>query len=164
METSRKNLKSMSLLVLVLAALALARNIMAVVSTGFKVDNIPEGMTEAFVKATMIGAFIGSIILLIPQIYVGIKGLKIANNPEISSKGCIIVAKVLLVLAIIATVFSVADLAKAADKIDAKSDVPPPRYLLASVNVTFTVSPTGYASSIDEILSRYISSSIWTLT
>ena len=130
METSRKNLKSMSLLVLVLAALALARNIMAVVSTGFKVDNIPEGMTEAFVKATMIGAFIGSIILLIPQIYVGIKGLKIANNPEISSKGCIIVAKVLLVLAIIATVFSVADLAKAADKIDA---------ILALVNVVLDI-------------------------
>ena len=130
METSRKNLKSMSLLILFLAALSLTRNIIDAVSTGFKADNVPNGMTETAVMIATIVAFVVSLVLLIPQIYVGVKGVKVANNPETSSKGYIIWAKILFVFAIIATVFSVVDLVNAADKLNS---------VLALVNVILDV-------------------------
>ena len=115
METSRKNLRLMSLLLLVLSAISLIRVIVSAAISGFKVEYLPEGVTEDVVKGVFIVIFGFSILLLIPQVYIAIKGLKVANNPD-SSKGYIIWAKVLLVLSIIAVLSSVANIAQSTDK------------------------------------------------
>ena len=49
---------------------------------------------------TKIILFVVSLVLLLPQIYIGVKGMRIAKNPN-SSKGHIIWAIILLVIAVL---------------------------------------------------------------
>lgn len=115
METARKKLKLTSIVLLILSALSLVRIIVNAVITGLKVEDVPQGTTESIVQTIMIIAVVFSVLLLIPQVYIGIKGLKVANKPD-SSKGYITVAKVFLVLSVIAVITSVASIANSTDK------------------------------------------------
>ena len=101
MEQSRKNLKIMSIAMLVLAILSLAR-VALELSFGINADAI-EGATKELMFAAVIVLAVISVILTLPQIYIGLKGLRVAKNPD-DSKGHIVWSTILLVISIIAVV------------------------------------------------------------
>lgn len=110
MENSRKNLKFMSIAMLILAALSFARILLDLIFTDFTQAALTvEGFSQEFVTAGIIIVAVISFILLLPQIYIGIKGLRVAKNPD-SSRGHIVWAVVLLIFAIIALVSGVIDM------------------------------------------------------
>ena len=79
MENSKKNLKIMSICILICTAITLVRLVLELVYAGVK------GQFEAskgIVLASLIITFVIAFIILLPQIYVGLKGLKIAKNPN----------------------------------------------------------------------------------
>ena len=109
MENSKKNLKIMSICILICTAITLVRLVLELVYAGVK------GQFEAskgIVLASLIITFVIAFIILLPQIYVGLKGLKIAKNPD-GSKTHITCAIVLLVISICFVVFAIVDLIKA---------------------------------------------------
>lgn len=112
MDKDRKELKSFSILILVLVALTLIRAIVSACVNGFQVNEVPAGTTKELVQTAAIIAFVVSLLLLIPQIYVGVKGIKIANGAA-SGKAHLVWALILAVLAAIATISAISNLTKA---------------------------------------------------
>lgn len=98
MEQSRKHLKITSVVVLIFATLTLL-NLAANIWLGGDFNNsvIPDGAPENILQITKVFLLTFSGLLLLPQIYVGMKGLCIAKNP-VSSKGHIVWATILFVL------------------------------------------------------------------
>ena len=93
MEQSRKQLKIYSIVVLIFVGVSILNLL-----SGFIALNgatIPEDAPENILTITKIILSVIMAVILLPQIYVGVKGLKIASNPD-SSKLHIIVAAVLL--------------------------------------------------------------------
>lgn len=114
MEKSGKNLKNMSIAVLVLAGISLVRLIVTFIVTQLHIEEYllveaTEDVTEEEFKIGLIVILVLGLICLIPQIYVGFKGLKMAKNPD-SSKAHIVWAIILLVLSIIAIISPVLDI------------------------------------------------------
>jgi uncharacterized membrane protein YhaH (DUF805 family) len=86
---------------------------------GFEVDPAQVGASHEIVVVAMIITFVISLILLLPQLYVGVKGMKIAKNPT-SSKGHIVWAVILLIFSafgIISTVSSIAEQINVVDNV-----------------------------------------------
>jgi hypothetical protein len=86
---------------------------------GFEADPTQVGVSHEIIVATMIVMFVVGLILLLPQLYVGVKGMKIAKNPT-SSKGHIVWAVILLVFSafgIISTVTSIAEQINVVDNV-----------------------------------------------
>ena len=106
MEQSRKHLKINSIIVLILTLSSIFSIASAVI--GLKNATIPEGAPANIVQITQIFLVVLSCILLFPQIYIGFKGLKVANNPD-SSKGHIVWGIILLVAAAINLVSVIVD-------------------------------------------------------
>ena len=81
MEKNRKELKSFSFLVLVLVAMELIRAIITLCITGVpNASEIPGGATENLARVAYIITFVLVFIVAIPEIYIGIKGIKIAKR------------------------------------------------------------------------------------
>lgn len=104
MEETRKYLKTSSFVVLALAVLSLL-NILFEVFFGElngELNNatIPEGAPDNIVLIAQIFILSVSLLLLLPQFYIGIKGLKIAKKPD-SSKGHIVWGIILIVFTVI---------------------------------------------------------------
>ena len=111
MNNSRRHLKEASFLVLLFTAFSLIRMLIQFFVVGFDIDPEQVGASHEFVMVVMIVMFVISMILLLPQLYVGVKGMKIAKNPA-STKGHIVWAVILLVFSafsIISTVSSIAE-------------------------------------------------------
>lgn len=99
MEKNRKELKSFSFLVLVLVAMELIRAIITLCITGIpNASEIPGGATENMARVAYIITFVLVFIVAIPEIYIGIKGIKIANGAK-SGKAHIIWAVILAIFA-----------------------------------------------------------------
>ena len=100
MEQARKNLKTSSIIVLVLAGLSLINILFELFfgefSKALSGVTIPEGAPENIVLIAQIFVLAVSLLILLPQVYIGIKGLKIAKKPD-SSRGHIIWGIILLV-------------------------------------------------------------------
>ena len=109
MEKTKKNLKITSVVLLIMAGFSLL-NILAELCFG-EINNaaIPEGAPGNILLITKIILLAISSLLLWPQIYISIKGIKIAKNPN-ASKRHIFWATVLLVLSVIALISPVVDL------------------------------------------------------
>jgi hypothetical protein len=89
------------------------------VFVGFEADPTQVGVSHEIIVVTMIVMFVVGLILLLPQLYVGVKGMKIAKNPT-SSKGHIVWAVILLIFSafgIIATVSSIAEQVNVVDNV-----------------------------------------------
>lgn len=113
MDKNRKELKSFSIVILAFVALDLIKIIISLFVKGLPLPNeIPEGMSKDIVQITTIIIFVVSLIILIPQIYVGVKGLMIANGAK-SGNAHIIWAIILVVLSAIATISGIVDITKA---------------------------------------------------
>ena len=115
MEKTRKQLKEYSIVILVFVAITLVRAIVSACVNGIPLPSeIPQGMTVEMARIVSIIAFALSFVFLIPQVYVGIKGMKIADGAT-CNKAPRVWALVLAILACIGTISSVIDLFKAFD-------------------------------------------------
>ena len=118
MSNSRNHLKEASFLVLLFTAFSFIRMIIQVF-VGFEADPTQVGVSHEIIVVTMIVMFVVGLVLLLPQLYVGVKGMKIAKNPT-SSKGHIVWAVILLVFSafgIIATVSSIVEQVNVVDNV-----------------------------------------------
>ena len=118
MNNSRNHLKEASFLVLLFTAFSFIRMIIQLF-VGFEADPTQVGVSHEIIVVTMIVMFVVGLILLLPQLYVGVKGMKIAKNPT-SSKGHIVWAVILLVFSafgIISTVTSIAEQINVVDNV-----------------------------------------------
>ena len=109
MEKSRKSLKLMSEIILICLAFSFIRSILEVILT--KVTT-PDNIETQFIIIAKILPCVIYAVLYIPQVYIGIKGIKIANNPD-SSKAHIVWAVIFLVFAVLAMVSAVLGLINA---------------------------------------------------
>ena len=112
MTKDRKTLKEYSIVILILAGLTLVRIIVDACITGFNPANVNiEGASETLIKVSLIIAFVLALVLLIPDVYVGIKGIKEANNPS-GAKAHIIWALIIAIIYALGTVSSIVDICK----------------------------------------------------
>ena len=98
MEQTRKYLKLSSIAVLALAFFTLLQIVSELFYGDLNNAAIPEGAPENILLITKIVLFSVALLLTLPSIYIGIKGLRIAKKPN-SSKGHIVWAIILLVFA-----------------------------------------------------------------
>ena len=98
MEQTRKYLKLSSIAVLALAFFSLLQIVSELLYGDLNNAAIPEGTPENVLLITKIFVFAVSLLLTLPNIYIGIKGLRIAKKPN-SSKGHIVWAIILLAFA-----------------------------------------------------------------
>lgn len=99
MENSKKQLKIASYLVLILGGISLVQFILGIVF--FKVDaGAVAGANEQMIMITKIVLMTVSGLILLPRLYIGLKGLKVAKIPN-SSRAHIVWAIILLVIAVL---------------------------------------------------------------
>ena len=108
MKETKRNLKVLSYVILALAAYSLIRVALDIfLFTDF--SSLPEGATATTVLIGQITVIVVSFLLLLPQVYVGVKGIKVSNTPD-SSKAHIVWAIILAVFSAIGVVGAVSDL------------------------------------------------------
>ena len=112
MRNNRKELKALSILILVIVAFDIIRNIVEACINGIpQVKEVPDGMTKEMVQVSSVIAFALIFVVLIPQIYIGIKGINIANG-GVNTKAHIIWSLILAVLSGVLVVSRTTDLIK----------------------------------------------------
>lgn len=111
MENSRLLLKRLSYLVLFLTSLSAIRLIVDVFMLDFNPTDLPEGTTKGMLIAAQVIVIVLGLILLLPEVFVGVRGIKISKNPD-SGKGHIVWSKVIIVLSAIAIIAPVSGLIK----------------------------------------------------
>ena len=114
---ARKNLKWLSVLVLALAAFTFVRVIVQTFCVEFNAVTLPEGATEGVILAAQIILCVVSLILLLPQIYVGVKGVKVAKTPD-RSKAHIVWAMILAVIGILGLISPISNMIEAKNILD----------------------------------------------
>ena len=117
MEKNKKNLKILSILILALAVYSLIRIVLSVFSIDLNPEDLTDGASATHLLIGQIFVCIVSVILLIPQIFVGIKGIKVSNNPD-SSKAHIVWAVILTVLSVIGILSPASELIKGVAVLD----------------------------------------------
>ena len=116
MEKNRKDLRIYSIVILALVALVLIRNIVSVCVNGLPpITEIPEGFTKETVEIIKIISFALTFVVLIPQVFVGLKGIKVANNPDVRGEAHMVWAIILAVLSAVAVISGIIDLVKKFD-------------------------------------------------
>ena len=103
MEQTRKSLKLTSIAVLALAAFSMLQIVCELLFGELGKAQIPEGAPENTLLITQIFLFSFALLLMLPSIYIGIKGMRMAKNPN-SSKGHIVWAIILFVLAFLSLI------------------------------------------------------------
>ena len=131
MEQSRKKLKTYSIIVLIFTV-ATIFNLLSVL---IELNNatIPEDAPSNILLITRIILIAVSSILLLPQIYIGIKGLKIAKKPN-SSKAHIVVATILFVFTILGVLSPITSLFQKQDVVE---NIRAILYLVVEMSVYF---------------------------
>ena len=117
MERNKKNLKVLSILILALAVYSLIRIVLSVFSIDLNPEDLTDGASATLLLIGQIFVCVVSFILLIPQIFVGIKGIKVSNNPD-SSKAHIVWAVILIVLSVIGILSPASELIKGVAVLD----------------------------------------------
>ena len=104
MSQTRKKLKAVSIVVLALAGLSMLNLAFELFfGESFNSAEIPEGSPDNIILIAKIVVAVISFIVLLPQIYIGFKGIKVANNPD-SSRAHIIWGFILFVLTLISLI------------------------------------------------------------
>jgi hypothetical protein len=110
MEKSRRSLKFMSEIILICLTFSFLRSILEVFLTKVDNDSVP---TQFLIIAKIMLCVIYAVLYL-PQVYIGVKGIKVAKNPD-SSKAHIVWAVIFIVFAVFAAISAVSGLIKAED-------------------------------------------------
>ena len=107
MEQTKKNLKTTSIIVLLLAGLSLINIVFELffgkLNEEMKNAPLPEGSPENIIQIAQIFILVISLLVILPQVYIGIKGIRMAKKPN-SSKAHIIWAIILLVITVLGMV------------------------------------------------------------
>ena len=111
MDTNRKHLRDLSGLVLFLALLAAIGLVSDALALDFNIQNLPDYVSAGIASFMRIFLCAFGFILLLPQIYVGVRGLKIAKNPT-TSKGHIVWAIILTVCTVMSIPSPISDIAQ----------------------------------------------------
>lgn len=114
MENNKKNLKVMSILILALAVYSFVRLVLSVFMIDFNPENLTEGASADLLLVGQIFVCVVGFILLLPQTFVGIKGIKVSNKPD-SSKAHIVWAVILAVFSVIGIFSPVSELIQGVD-------------------------------------------------
>ena len=125
MEQAKKQFKTASFFVLLFAGLSLLNIITELTFGDLNSAAVPEGSPENIVLITKMILLGVSLVILLPKFYVGIKGLKIAKNPD-SSKRHITWAMIILVfeaLGIISPIMAILNQGNITDQFMALADV-----------------------------------------
>ena len=109
MEKSRKRLREASLLVLIFSALTFIRVFIELLRLGLGTKLPTADVSRELMLVTMIAMCVVNLLLLIPQVYVGVKGLKLSKEPR-DTKVHIIWAVVLLVCAVLGSLYPLSSL------------------------------------------------------
>ena len=94
---SRKGLKMSSIVVLIFAVVSVLNIVSELLFGDLNNAEIPAGSPDNILLITKIILLAVSFVLLLPQIYIGLKGLKLAKYPD-SSRLHIVIGIILLVL------------------------------------------------------------------
>lgn len=100
MEQTRKHLKFASLAILAMAGISLINIVSEILFGELNNADIPAGSSDNILLITKIFVLVVSAVLLFPQVYIGIKGIKVSKNPD-SSKAHIVWGIILLVSALL---------------------------------------------------------------
>ena len=111
MENSTKRLKTSSILVLIWAGISLFKVVGEIFFGELNEADIPADAPSNILLITKIILVVVSFIILFPQIYIGIKGLKIAKNPK-PAKAHIFWAIVLLVFSALSLISPAVEIVK----------------------------------------------------
>ena len=103
MEQNKKYLRLTAFIILLLTLLSVVTLVTEIFFGELNNAEIPEGAPENTLLIAKIVVAVIAGLLLLPQLYVGIKGLSFAKKPD-SSRAHIIWAKILLVLSILALI------------------------------------------------------------
>ena len=112
MEKNKKELKILSILILVLVAWSVIKAIVNVCLYGMPKLEATEGVSQEVMQVAGVIVFVLSFVVLLPQVYVGVKGILVADKGA-KGKGHIIWAIILAVLAAIAAISSAISVFKA---------------------------------------------------
>ena len=147
MERSRKNLKNSSIIVLALAGLSLLYIIFELffgeLSVELKNATVPEGAPVNVVLIAQIFIVVISFLMLLPQVYIGIKGIKIAKKPN-SSIGHIVWGIILVVFTAASLIYPLVSFLKGNG--DAFGNVA--EFLSIAVDVTVLVGYVKFAMEV----------------
>lgn len=109
MEKNKKDLKSYSVIILAFCAITLIRNVVELCTVGLPQIAVV-GATESTLRALGIASVSISFALLLPQAFVGVVGIKVANGENIKCKAHMVLAIVLAVICAIAVIMGIVDL------------------------------------------------------
>ena len=111
MEQATKQLKTASYFVLLFAGLSLVNIVSALAFGDINSAAIPEGAPDNILQITKVILLAVTAIILLPKVYVGVKGLQIAKNP-VASKRHITVAMFILAFEAIAGIDPILSIVK----------------------------------------------------
>ena len=110
MDKTRRRLLAFSIFILGFAAYTLVSlGLELFLGSGFDNLTVPEGAPENIIDITKTFIIVVTLLLVLPQIYVGIKGVRVARNPD-SSGGHIFWAVVLFIFALVSIVSALINL------------------------------------------------------
>ncbi len=112
MNETKTNLKISSILVLVLSGFSFLRTVVDLISVD--ISALPEGTSEEIILIAKIAIAVVCAIILLPQIFVGVRGLKLVKNPA-PGKSHIVWTNILLVVLAVSAIFNVISLFQNAD-------------------------------------------------
>lgn len=105
MEKARKQLKFMSEVILILLAFSFIRSLLEIILVKVNLDDVTA--LHVTVAKIILGVF--SVVVYLPQAYIGFKGLKVAKKPD-ASKAHIVWAVIFVVFSVFAAISAVAEI------------------------------------------------------
>ena len=113
MEKAKKDLRVYSLLILIVTAISLVKIIVDVITNGIpQPTEIPAGYTKEAVQVIATVAFVISLLLFFPEIYVGFKGLGIAKGDAVKGS-FMLITLILTVVFAVSTISGFLEMTKA---------------------------------------------------
>ena len=100
MNQAKKRLKFISECILILLAVSFIKSILEIFLKDVTIDDVSESL---IITSKIVICLLFTVIIFIPQLYIGVRGLKIAKNPN-SSKSHIIWAVIFAGFAILSII------------------------------------------------------------
>lgn len=113
MSKSRKDLRLLSIIVLICVAISFVMTMIDICQFGLALPSVViEGVSKEVIEILAITIIVFKLLFLFPQVYVGIKGIKEAKNPT-KAKAHIVWAFIITLLFALATIAAIIDVIKA---------------------------------------------------
>lgn len=111
MNQAQKRLKFISECILILLAVSFVKSILEIFLTDVIIDDVSESL---IITSKIIICLLFTVIIFIPQLYIGVRGLKIAKNPN-SSKSHIVWAVIFAGFAILLIISAIVGMVNTGD-------------------------------------------------